>query len=68
MQYKEELFLSAKYLSDYEQVKGEEATELLKEQGYQYIHVDEQGNVHALAKDNQYVDGYKVYKRKVPCI
>ena len=68
MRYKEELFLSARILPGYEQVRGEEATKLLQEQGYRYIHVDEQGNVHALSNDNQYIDGYKVYKRKVPCI
>ena len=68
MRYKEEVFLSACYLANYEQVKGQEAEELLKKQGYTFIHIDEAGVVHALAKDNQYIEGYKVYKRKVPCI
>lgn len=68
MEYKTELFLSAKLLVGYEQVKGEEAERLLKKQGYEYIHVDNDGSVHALSKNNKIIEGYKVYKRKIPVV
>ena len=65
MEYKTELFLSAKLLVGYEQVKGEEAERLLKKQGYEYIHVDNDGNVHALSKNNKIIESGFLKKTKV---
>lgn len=66
MEYVEEVFLSPRYLSGYKQIVGDEANEILKNMGYEFVHVDINGDVHALSKNNQRIEGYKVYKRKVP--
>lgn len=66
MEYTEEVFLSPRYLPNYKQIVGDEASEILKDMGYRFVHVDIDGNIHAMSKDNQRIEGYKVYKRRVP--
>lgn len=66
MKYNYEVFLSPKILLNFEQLKGEEAENFLKSKGYHHIHVDDDGIVYALSVDNQYIDGWKVYRRRIP--
>lgn len=68
LEYKDEYFLSAKELPNYKKITGEKANEILTNLGYKYIHVDVNGNVHALSSRNQMINGYKVYVRKVPVL
>ena len=56
MEYVEEVFLSPRYLPNYKQIVGDEASEILKSMGYRFVQ----------SKDNQRIEGYKVYKRRVP--
>lgn len=66
MKYTYEVFITPRVVVGFEQLFGQEATDFLKSKGYQYIHVDDEGNIHALNKENQYFNGWKVYRRKVP--
>lgn len=66
MKYTYEVFLSPRLVVGFEQLKGEEADKFLKEKGYHHIHVDDEGDIHALSFDNQCFECWKVYKRRVP--
>lgn len=66
MKFTYDIFITPKTVLGFEQLVGEEANAYLKKKGYKYIHVDNEGNIHALNKENQYYNGWKVYKRKVP--
>jgi hypothetical protein len=65
MKLKEEMFLSKLPMEGYVKATDKEAEAYLKERGFNFIHVDTEGNLHALSKENRYLDGCKVYKKKV---
>lgn len=59
------MFISPTQLEGYRLVTGEEATNFLKAQGATFIHVDEQGKIHALSNTMDYLDGHYVYEKTV---
>ncbi len=66
MRIKEELVISGRRLPKYRQLFGAEAEVALKDSGLSFLHVDDDGAIHALNKQNMYLEGQFVYMRKVP--
>ena len=64
MEYNYEYFISPTHLQNYRQLFGNEATVKLRELGFRFIHVDDNGAIQALNENNQVINGYFVYERK----
>lgn len=66
--FKTEFFLSSQVLSNYKQVPIAKAEEWLREQGYKFVYVDDNGIIHARSQQNKIIEGHRLYMRDVPDI
>ena len=66
--FKKEIFLSSQILSNYKQVPIPEAEEWLKDQGYKFVYISNDGVIHARSQKNKLIEGYRLYMREVPDI
>ena len=66
--FKTEFFLSSQVLSNYRQISIAKAEEWLREQGYKFIYIDNNGIIHARSQQNKIIEGYRLYTRIVPDI
>ena len=57
------LFISAMPVSGYRLVTGSEAKDALLAMGMSHVFVDDNGLFHALSKDNELLEGYRLYER-----
>lgn len=68
MKFKDEIVLSATRLSDGVQLVGDEANQAVQNQGLTHIYIDNEGRVHALNNTQEYLNGYFVFKRRIPVL
>lgn len=69
MRFKTKPFLSATSLHGYRQIVGQEAMDVLtKELNLSFVLVDDDGAIHALNSENQYLEGYRLYEKREPII
>ena len=66
MKYKTEIFLSNRILPDYKQVPVPEAEKWLEDKGYRFIHIDNDGIIHARSQHDEAIEGYRLYMRDIP--
>lgn len=58
------LFISCMPVSGYRQIVGSEARDALIAMGMTHVLVDDNGLFHALSKDNELLEGYRLYERQ----
>lgn len=69
MNVKEEYTVSAIALAGpYTQVFDQEAKDWLQAHGYTFVYVDDEGIFHALSPSREVLDGFRLYKRKLPAV
>lgn len=66
LEFKKEIFVSPKLLTNYKQITGREAINALKDLGLTHVTIMDDGKVGGLDKQARAIHDYYVYEREVP--